>query len=57
MNQSLIENAMIEAQLTASPYGDSPLMKIVSPETIQKSDLPNPTRYSVTLQTLADILF
>lgn len=49
VDQSLIENAIIEAQLISSPYGDSPLAKLLPPESIQKSDLPNPTRYFVTL--------
>lgn len=43
VNQTQLEMKLIEAQLAASPYGDSPLLKIISAadDTPEK---PNPAR-------------
>ncbi|VDO28688.1 unnamed protein product [Onchocerca flexuosa] len=43
-NQWQIEKAVIEAQLAASPYGDNPLLKLLTSESEEKSNIPNPVR-------------
>ncbi|VDK32307.1 unnamed protein product [Gongylonema pulchrum] len=45
VTQSLIENAMIEAQLASSPYGDNPLLKLLPSKSQEKTNIPNPVRY------------
>lgn len=44
VNQTLIQNAIIEAQLASCPYGDSPLLKLVSNDSLKKADIPSPTK-------------
>uniref|UniRef100_A0A0M3K774 Nuclear pore complex protein Nup98-Nup96 (inferred by orthology to a C. elegans protein) n=1 Tax=Anisakis simplex TaxID=6269 RepID=A0A0M3K774_ANISI len=53
VNQTAIQNAIIEAQLASCPYGDSPLLKLVSSETLKKSDIPSPTNLQRQMRFLA----
>uniref|UniRef100_A0A915APT2 Nuclear pore complex protein Nup98-Nup96 n=1 Tax=Parascaris univalens TaxID=6257 RepID=A0A915APT2_PARUN len=53
VNQTLIQNAIIEAQLASCPYGDSPLLKLVSNESLKKADIPSPTNMERQMRFLA----
>uniref|UniRef100_A0A915Q2U3 Nuclear pore complex protein Nup98-Nup96 n=1 Tax=Setaria digitata TaxID=48799 RepID=A0A915Q2U3_9BILA len=52
-NQWQIEKAIIEAQLAASPYGDNPLLKLLTTESQEKSNIPNPTSIERQIRFLA----
>uniref|UniRef100_A0A1I7VTA0 Nuclear pore complex protein Nup98-Nup96 n=1 Tax=Loa loa TaxID=7209 RepID=A0A1I7VTA0_LOALO len=52
-NQWQIEKAVIEAQLAASPYGDNPLLKLLTTESQEKSNIPNPVSIERQIRFLA----
>uniref|UniRef100_A0A8R1U0N8 Nuclear pore complex protein Nup98-Nup96 n=1 Tax=Onchocerca volvulus TaxID=6282 RepID=A0A8R1U0N8_ONCVO len=52
-NQWQIEKAVIEAQLAASPYGDNPLLKLLTTESQEKSNIPNPVSVERQMRFLA----
>ncbi|VDK70240.1 unnamed protein product [Litomosoides sigmodontis] len=52
-NQWQIEKAVIEAQLAASPYGDNPLLKLLTTESQEKSNIPNPVSVERQIRFLA----
>ncbi|VDM24518.1 unnamed protein product [Toxocara canis] len=53
VSQTLIQNTIIEAQLASCPYGDSPLLKLISTDSLKKADMPNPTSMERQLRFLA----
>uniref|UniRef100_A0A1I8EGQ7 Nuclear pore complex protein Nup98-Nup96 n=1 Tax=Wuchereria bancrofti TaxID=6293 RepID=A0A1I8EGQ7_WUCBA len=52
-NQWQIEKAVIEAQLASSPYGDNPLLKLLTTESQEKSNIPNPVSIERQIRFLA----
>ncbi|CAG9539116.1 unnamed protein product [Cercopithifilaria johnstoni] len=52
-NQWQIEKAVIEAQLAASPYGDNPLLKLLTTESQEKSNILNPVSVERQIRFLA----
>lgn len=56
VSQTLIQNTIIEAQLASCPYGDSPLLKLISTDSLKKADMPNPTRSAlISLTKLSNL--
>ncbi|KAF8359364.1 npp-10, partial [Pristionchus pacificus] len=53
LNQAQMEMALINAQLGASPYGDSPLFKMREGQSKDSDDKPNPTSVQRQLKFLA----
>ncbi|KAL4003183.1 Nucleoporin autopeptidase family protein [Acanthocheilonema viteae] len=53
LNQWQIEKAVIEAQLASSPYGDNPLLKLLTTESQEKSNIPNPVSIERQIRFLA----
>ncbi|VDN08047.1 unnamed protein product [Thelazia callipaeda] len=52
-SQWQIEKAVIDAQLESSPYGDSPLLKILTTESKEQSNIPNPVSVERQMRFLA----